>query len=152
MGNLGFFDPTPDVNFAHVCSHQPTRAWFYLKLALTPTMRELTIGWHYFRNSTVVFINLRRDVGRSKDLRGRTPLLPPCFKHPSHYVDWDFNSKNASHFQFMQKPFIFMQATEKKIKKFLCGTSEIFAFIHFGSHGRAQINLKFFGGDIILTF
>ena len=28
-----------------------------------------------------------------------------------------------------------MQATEKKIENFLCGTSEIFAFIRFGSHG-----------------
>ena len=39
-----------------------------------------------------------------------------------------------------------MQATEKEIKKFLCGTSEIFTFIRFGSHGQARINLKFFLG------
>ena len=39
-----------------------------------------------------------------------------------------------------------MQATEKKIKKFLCGTSEIFAIIRFGLHGQARINLEFFLG------
>ena len=26
--------------------------------------------------------------------------------YSTHYVDWDFNSKNTSHFQFLQKPFI----------------------------------------------
>ena len=34
----------------------------------------------------------------------------------------------------------------KKIKKIPCGTSEIFAFIRFGSHWRARINLNYFGG------
>ena len=36
-----------------------------------------------------------------------------------HYIDWDFNGKNRSHFQILQKPFILdvlMQATEKNWK------------------------------------
>ena len=105
---MGFFDPTPDVNFAHVCSHQPTRAWFYLKLALTPTMRELTIGWHYFRDSTVVFIKLRRGVGRSEDLRGRTPLLPLASIIPAFVITrcllmfWPWASGPKNSFWFMK--------------------------------------------------
>ena len=51
----------------------------------------------------------------------------------THYVDWDFDSKNTSHFQFLQKPFILDVCKPlKKIKKILFGTSEIFAFIRFG--------------------
>ena len=63
-----------------------------------------------------------------------------------HYENWHLNGKNTSHFQFLQKPFILdvCKPLKKKIENFLCGTSEIFTFIRFGSHGQARINLKFF--------
>ena len=51
-----------------------------------------------------------------------------------HYVDWVFNSKNTSHFQFFQNPFILDNDICKPLKKnenFLCGTHEIFPFLQF---------------------
>ena len=48
------------------------------------------------------------------------------------YVEWYFNSKNKSHFQFLQKPFIFDVCKPlKKNENFLFGTHEIIPFIRF---------------------
>jgi hypothetical protein len=53
----------------------------------------------------------------------------------------------TSHFQFLQKPSIRdVFKPLKKIENFLCGTHEIFPFIHFEITWTGRINLKFFWG------
>jgi len=75
--------------------------------------------------------------------RKKIALNVPFYLYPhTHYVDWDFNGKNTSHLRFLQKPFIL--DVPKKNENFLCGSPEIFPFIHFeiAWTGRINQNLK----------
>ena len=71
-------------------------------------MISWTTWWEYAGRKIKLFLNV-------------SPWISWIFF--SHYVDWDFNSKITSHFQFLQKPFILdvCKPLKKKLKIFYVG-------------------------------
>ena len=62
----------------------------------------------------------------------------------THYVHWDFDSKNTSHLRFLQEPFILdvCKPLKEKLKKFYVGPRRYSHLSILESHGQARINLK----------
>ena len=57
----------------------------------------------------------------------------PAVRAFTHYVDWDYNGKKQAISNSCKNHSCLMYASSwKKIENFLCGTSEIIAFIRFG--------------------
>ena len=71
----------------------------------------------------------------------------PSWDGETHYVDWDFNGKNRSLFQFLQKPFILnvCKPPKKKMKISYDGLRR-YSHIRFGIAWTGRINLKILGG------